>query len=144
MEFADDFEEEDEMCEKEDCKEGEKGEHQDLSFKGPLNHLFPLMLKQNFYDVFEAGKLMQYVVPMRDYIIMPYKMNMFHFYAFENRMGCVGVALGCKQPYLTDNFGSTPLKYALERNSFQCVDIFLSKAIADETFYSDMGMPEVI
>jgi hypothetical protein len=81
---------------------------------------------------------------MRDYTIMPYKMNMFHYYAFSNKKNCVEIALECKQKYLTDQFNNTPLKYALDRNSFQCVEIFLSEAIADESFYSEMDRSELI
>jgi len=54
---------------------------------------------------------------MKDYTIYPFKMNMFHYYAFSNQKECVSIALECKQPYLTDKFKTTPLKYALERNS---------------------------
>ena len=42
------------------------------------------MLKQNFYEALQTDILNQFVVPMKDYMIMPYKMNMFHYYAFYN------------------------------------------------------------
>lgn len=43
LEFADDFEDDDEEGDKEE--ENDENEAKDLEIKGPLNHLFPLMLK---------------------------------------------------------------------------------------------------
>ena len=81
---------------------------------------------------------------MKEYQIMPWKMNMFHYYAFENKKECVAKALGLDQKYMTDLFDNTPLQYALDRNSFQCVEQFLTLAIAKEDFYTEMKPQELI
>jgi hypothetical protein len=62
---------------------------------GPLSKLFPLMLKQNFYEVYDTSSLVQYVESMKDNMILPYKMNMFHYYAFYNYQDCVSKAFEC-------------------------------------------------
>ena len=89
-EFTDDFENIEEEIEELVDESG------DFSIAGPMNYLFPLMLKQNFYEAFKKDQLNQYVLPMKEYIILPYKINMFHYYAFFNEQDCCSIALGCK------------------------------------------------
>ena len=46
--------------------------------------------------------------------------------------------------YTSDQFKNTPLKYALDRNSFQCVEELLVRAIGDKQFYIEMQQAELI
>ena len=65
-------------------------------------------------------------------------MNMFHYYAFTNEEDCVVEAFKNKQAYLTDKFTNTPLKYALDRQNYKCVNQFISVGTDNSSFYSDM------
>jgi len=53
-EFAEDYESDDEDEEKKEGDEKKKEVDEDIVIKGPMNYLFPIMLKQCFYDVFQA------------------------------------------------------------------------------------------
>lgn len=46
-------------------------------------------------------------------------------------------------PYLVDYFKSTPLTYAISRNSSQCVGILLEYAIQSEDFYKMLNSKEL-
>ena len=46
--------------------------------------------------------------------------------------------------YITDSFGNTPLKYALQRNSYQCVEELLTNAIKQDEFYTEMQSQDLI
>jgi hypothetical protein len=54
-EFAEDFESDDEEGDKKDEVNVDEDIEQDIVIKGPLNYLFPIMLKQCFYEVFSSS-----------------------------------------------------------------------------------------
>jgi hypothetical protein len=74
-------------------------------------------------------KSKRYVQALKDYQIMPVRMNMFHFYTFLNMHDCIKASMKVNQRYITDIFKNTPLKYALERKSFQCVEELLKNSV---------------
>ena len=87
-----------------------------------MDNLFPLMLDFCFFKSTNTSNLISYVDPLKEYLIEPFKLNMFHFYAFNNYSICIEEALECDQKYITDSFGNSPLKYALDRNACQSVE----------------------
>ena len=108
-----------------------------------MDQLFPLILKQNF-KCQNCLNLENFVIPMKNYVIQPFKMNMFHYYAFWNHGDCVDIALVNNSQYLTDNFNRTPLFYALERRALSCVNVFLSQAVYKPSFFKNLKPDEVI
>ena len=47
------------------------------------------MLNYGFYQGEFDHESVKFVQPMKDYMIMPLKLNMFHFYAFDNYSECI-------------------------------------------------------
>lgn len=72
LEFADDWEEHEDECSENHDQGGAKGEEKDsgqLTIKGPMDMLYPLMLDYCFMRTNQVQTLKQYVIPFRDYVI---------------------------------------------------------------------------
>lgn len=69
---------------------------------------------------------------------MPYKMNILHFFAFENQSEALLKAFRLGTAYIRDNNKRSPLECALDQNSIDCVDV-----IIDKYFENDFNIKDI-
>lgn len=70
------------------------------------------MVKQ-FLEESRSGKI-DYVEALKDYQIMPNKLNILHFFSSENQSEALLKAFEVGTQYIKDNGKFTPLEYALD------------------------------
>ena len=70
------------------------------------------------------GKTMPFKSIFKDYIIIPYRINVLHAMAFINDHQGIKEALKCGTKFLSTN-GANPLRIALDRGSYQSADVIL-------------------
>ncbi len=67
--------------------------------------------------------------------IMPYKVNVVHYMAYNNNAESLQSALVTGSKYLKDSFGVTPLKYSMLRKSYDCTQVMLEYIMEFEDIY---------
>lgn len=73
--------------------------------------LFPKILKQ-IQSVHNFEDQLKYVEAVKDNVILPFNINMLHFFASENNGQCVQKCFDLDMSYVRDRSGKTPLEYA--------------------------------
>ena len=81
---------------------------------------------KTFLDESRRGKI-EYVEALKDYQIMPNKLNILHFFSNENQSEALLKAFELGTSYIKDNGKYTPLEYALDMNNGDCVDVIIDK-----------------
>lgn len=78
-----------------------------------MNILFPKIIKQMINDSSKRG----YIKALKLNSILPYKINLLHYFAYQNQSDCIDECLDIGVKYIRDKFENTPLEYAMKRNS---------------------------
>lgn len=74
---------------------------------------------------------------------MPYKLNLVHFFSYENSPKNLDYALSLGYKYGKDSFKKSPIDYAIERNSFNCSQILLSYIMDEQNIYTTLTEDEL-
>lgn len=82
------------------------------------------------------GKSINFKLPFRDYIVVPLRINLLHVMAFTNDAQGIREAMKNEVKFFSSS-GENPLRIALDRGSFQCVDAILKYI----PIYSKKGSP---
>lgn len=92
--FSDDIEIDD--IEDNNEKSNNKNKKNKISLHGPLNQIAPIIIKNMFYDI--KQNQLNYLPHLQKLIIMPYRLNLVHFFAYTNNSICLQSAfqLGIK------------------------------------------------
>mmetsp|Transcript_13961 Transcript_13961/g.10064 ORF Transcript_13961/g.10064 Transcript_13961/m.10064 type:complete len:95 (+) Transcript_13961:391-675(+) len=91
------------------------------------------MLKKSKYEQ------MRFVTLLRRIIIMPYRINLGHYFAFTNNWSALSKVYSRKGKvgYITDQKGKFPLQYAIKRKSQQCASKLINYIInVDQNIFS--------
>ncbi|CDW74847.1 wd-40 repeat protein [Stylonychia lemnae] len=113
-----------------------------LKISGPFNSLVPLIIKNLMQTV--KSEQRQYVKALQDNFILPYKLNILHFFAFYNNPHSLTSALDQGTIYTRDYLGKSPLEYSIDRMSQECTDILLGYIMKRENIYQKMKEQELI
>jgi len=77
-------------------------------------------------------------------IILPYKVNVLHYFAYQNNSEGLGIALSNRALYFRDKLMKrTPLEYAMERRSFECTELLLEYIMQLENIYTTLTEKEI-
>lgn len=76
-------------------------------------------------------------------VIMPYKVNMNHYMAYQNNSDSLQRSLSVGSKYMKDNFGLTPLEYSMNRKSFECTQMVLEYIMETEDIYRTLDCEEL-
>ena len=66
------------------------------------------------------------------YVVKPLNYNILHYLAYQNKNKSADRAIKFETPYISDQFGNTPLKIAIHRNSTKIVALIVENAIESE------------
>jgi len=105
--FSDDFEidEDDHKVEK------TGGEKQEVKITGPFNQIAPLFIDAMIKRDKNSKHI--YIDILKNTQILPYKVNIVHYFAYTNNSECISNALKKGSAYMPDNIGKFPLQYAI-------------------------------
>lgn len=80
---------------------------------------------------------------MSNNMIMPFKVNSIHYMAFQNNASSLEAALSSNTKYVKDSFGNTPLTYAMQRKSYDCIQTVLEYIMSKEDIYKSLDANEI-
>jgi len=81
---------------------------------------------------------------LKDNLILPAKCNLMHYAAYTNNPDLLLESIKAGVPYLIDNFGCSPLQYAIRINSKPCTRILLEYITTNETIFSTLSQAELL
>ncbi|CDW74119.1 wd-40 repeat protein [Stylonychia lemnae] len=128
------------------AEENTVGESEDskmqLRITGPMNSIAPLIIQSMIKAVKSEQKL--FVTALKENFIIPYKINILHYFAFFNNPESLTQCLEQGTQYSRDSSGKSPLEYSIERMSQQGTDILLDFIMKRENVYQKMKESELI
>ena len=75
--------------------------------------------------------------------IYPYRVNLIHYFAFNDNAGCLKLLLELGGKYTKDHFDKSPLMYSMDRGSFECTQILLEYIMEKENIYKILSQDEI-
>ncbi|OMJ70278.1 hypothetical protein SteCoe_31790 [Stentor coeruleus] len=75
------------------------------------------------YSIILNENPLEYTPEFDSWIIMPYHINLMHFYTYYNKIELLKQALNNKSPFLNSLLGYSPLQICLENGSMKTLDI---------------------
>ena len=115
----------------------------DKKVKGPLNLLFPKILRTLMSEDVQQQDLVQYVDSVKANVIHPLNINMVHYFAARNNGPCVEKCFERKMRYLRDIHGKTPLAYASEAKAIESLEVIVNFLNRNRQVQENMTMKEV-
>ncbi len=76
------------------------------------------MLKDN-------ENMSQYIPAMKQNIIEPFKMNLMHYFSYENQHEQLQKCFDIGMKFKRDKFKYTPLKYAIHKKSMKSIECII-------------------
>ena len=112
-----------------------------IKYMGEFNNLFPFI----FYQMYKQGRKSQvdYMPALYTNFISPYRLNLIHYFAYNDNAGCLKALLDLGGKYWIDHFGKSPLLYSMSRGSFECTQILLDYIMEKEDIYSAIEENEI-
>lgn len=73
-------------------------------------------------------------------MILPYNLNVIHYFADTNNYNCLGEALAHKGKYMKDMVKKwTPLNYAMSKKSFESTQLLIEYIMQSESIYNTIS-----
>lgn len=84
-----------------------------------------------------------FIHALKENYIEPYRINLMHYFSYENQTECIEECLRIGVKYMRDKYRNTPLEYAIKRNSNQCVGVLLNHAIYNEKIIDTLNKEDI-
>lgn len=121
-----DLQEDLEMMESVRIDPNQNVEEMEKVVKGPLNLLFPKILKMLQSEQVSEKNLIKYVDSVKSNVVHPLNINMVHYFAARNNGPCVQRCFDLKMKYLRDLHDKTPLTYASEAKANESIEVIVN------------------
>ena len=95
----------------------------EIKVTGSFNKVFPKILQTMIQAKVEDKK--NFLLAMKDNQIQPQKLNLIHYFAYNDNSECLQFAFELGMKYQQDSIQKSPLEYAIKRNSYDCTDTIL-------------------